>query len=172
MPVFICRANVYSSPQKLNMNHHLQKLWLIILLFLLAGCVQCPECGSLRQHHEITQLFNNKEIVEGYNYYYNGPLSRPDAILGLDEQYILQGQFWTPIDLTQEQLSVWIRDIQTTRSLDPEVFRGAEVLTPSGERAGVWLSHFDWLPTRFLENNNVEVWAPRVRHGPQKRIRW
>ena len=154
------------------MNDHLRTLWFIILLFSIAGCAQCPECGSLRQSHEVTQLFNSGKPVEGYNYYYNGPLSRPDAILGLDEQFTLQGQFWTSIDLTQAQLSMWVQDINTHRSLDPEIFRGAEVLTPEGKRAGVWLSHFDWLPTRFLEDNIVEVWAPRVRHGAQQRVRW
>ena len=154
------------------MNLYLKMLWIIILLLLLAGCAQCPECGLLRQSHEITQLFNNQELVEGYNYYYNGRFSGPEAILGLDEKYTLQGQFWTPVDLTQEQLSIWIRDIQTTRRSEPGTFRGAEILNPSGERAGVWFSHFDRLTTKFLEDNTVVISHPRVRDGSKTRARW
>ena len=148
------------------MNVHLKKLLLFFGLLLLAGCARCPECGSLQQRNEITILFNNKELVEGYNYYYNGRSSAPTAILGLDEKYTLQGQFWTAIDLTQDQLSTWIREIQTTRRSDPGRFRGAEILNPKGERAGIWFSNFDWVNTRFLEDNVVEVFAPTLRAGP------
>ncbi len=143
----------------------LKRFFLIVLLFLVAGCARCPECGSLQQRNEITLLFNNQELVEGYNYYYNGRLSAPSAILGLDEKYTLQGQFWTAIDLTQEQLSTWVQAIQTTRRSERGTFRGAEILSPKGERAGIWFSNFDWVTTRFLEADVVEVFAPTVRPG-------
>ena len=147
------------------MNIHLMKVFWIFLLLVLTGCARCPECGSLQQRNEITILFNNEELVEGYSYYYNGRSSAPTAILGLDEKYTLQGQFWTAIDLTQEQLSTWVRAIQTTRKRERGQFRGAEILNPNGERAGIWFSNFDWVTTRFLEENVVEVFAPAVRPG-------
>ena len=74
------------------------KLWIkVLLLFVivdLSGCAATSnrEYLSVRKSREIDKMFEQKVMVPGYNYYYNGTKTEPIALLGLDPDYTIRRQ--------------------------------------------------------------------------------
>ena len=138
------------------------------VLFLFTGCAGCPECGSIRRDNDVTTVFTSETIVPEYQYFYNGEILHPKAILGVDKIYTLEGEYWTPIDLTQDQLSSWVQEIETRpTAADNQTgnFQGYVILDPQGTRAGIWYSRFDWGMFKFPGGNVIQAYQPRFRPG-------
>ena len=136
---------------------------------LLGGCTTCTNCGVLQRSHEVTILFSDKQIVPNYNYYHNGPVAAPNAIIGIDNRLQVEGRFWTPVAITQEQLNRWMREIDTrsqgfTTGKNGR-FDGFEMLDVQGRRVGVWYSNFDWGVFKFPDDSTISIYAPSVRPG-------
>jgi len=143
-----------------------QLLVLAAMLFLLGGCAACPECGSIRQKNEITEMFISETIVPDYRYYYNGEQARPKAILGVDKRYTLDSKFWTSIELTRDQLASWMAEIKRRRSgsgFNQGSFQGAEILDPQGVRIGIWYSRYDWGTFKFPGGGQIQASVPSFR---------
>lgn len=141
---------------------------LLGLLLFSGGCASCNDCGTLQQSSEIRELFVNSQIVPTYNYFYNGPVQAPRAIVGIDQRLQVQGRFWNPVELTPEQLSTWVRTIETRPStITPGsffgLFEGFEMLDPQGDRIGIWYSFFDWGVFKFPDETTVTIYAPSFR---------
>lgn len=150
------------------MRTAINAILLVAILALLGGCAGCPECGTIRRDNEITTIFTSETIVPGYQYFYYGEILMPKAILGIDKSYRVEGKFWTPIDLTQDQLSTWIQEIKTRPTgADHErgTFQGFAILDPQGTRAGIWYSRFDWGLFKFQEGNVIQAYPPDFRPG-------
>ena len=135
------------------------------VLFLLGGCAACTDCGTIRKRNEVTTIFTSNTVVSGYNYFYNGEILYPKAIMGVDKGLTLEGTFWTPIELTQNQLTSWVREIGTrpNSSIATGVngrFEGFEILDPQGRRVGIWYSNFDWGVFKFPEANKILAYSP------------
>jgi hypothetical protein len=153
---------------------------LLGLSLLINGCAPCTDCGAMRESHEATRIFTNEKILPNHNYFYNGEINFPKAILAIDNSYRVQGKFWTPIDITQEQLSRWIN---YTRTAPPDFdasaslkykgrFYGAQIFNPKGKQVGVWYSKLDWGVFKFPEENVILVYPPSVRPGSEfRRVR-
>ncbi|MBT8361344.1 MAG: hypothetical protein HKP41_19815 [Desulfobacterales bacterium] len=148
---------------------------LLAISFFVNGCAPCTDCGAMRESHEATRIFTSEKVLPNHNYFYNGEILFPKAILAIDNSYSVQGKFWTPIDITQEQLSKWIN---YTRTAPPDFdasasykyegrFQGAQILNPDGEQVGVWYSKLDWGVFKFPEENVILVYPPSVRPGSE-----
>ena len=141
---------------------------LAVALFLLGGCAACSDCGALRKRHEVTTIFSSYTVVPGYNYFYNGEILYPKAIMGVDKSFTLEGTFWTPIELTEEQLTRWVTEINSRPGNNSAAgvngrFEGFEILDPQGRRVGVWYSNFDWGVFKFPEENKIVAYSPSFR---------
>ncbi len=140
-------------------------LMLVGVVATLLGCAPCEECGSLKRQHEITNLFLNNEIIPGYDYYYNGRDQWPSAIMAIDSIYSIRSDFWKPVGLQGEELSVWLRETTISKESRRTRLNGAEILDPSGKRVGVFFSKFDNLITKFEVDNVIQVFPPSFRAG-------
>ena len=140
-------------------------LVLVGVVATLLGCAPCEECGSLKRQHEITNLFLNNEIIPGYDYYYNGRDQWPSAIMAIDPIYSIRSDFWKPVGLQGEELSVWLRETTIWKESRRTRLNGAEILDPSGKRVGVFFSKFDNLITKFEADNVIQVFPPSFRAG-------
>ena len=140
-------------------------LVLVGVMATLLGCAPCEECGSLKRQHEITNLFMNNEIIPGYDYYYNGRDQWPSAIMAIDPIYSIRSDFWKPVGLQGEELSVWLRETTIWKESRRTRLNGAEILDPSGKRVGVFFSKFDNLITKFEADNVIQVFPPSFRAG-------
>ncbi len=140
-------------------------LVLVGVVTTLLGCAPCEECGSLKRQHEITNLFLNNEIIPSYDYYYNGRDQWPSAIMAIDPIYSIRSDFWKPVGLQGEELSVWLRETTIWKESRRTRLNGAEILDPSGKRVGVFFSKFDNLITKFEADNVIQVFPPSFRAG-------
>jgi len=143
---------------------------LAMILFLLGGCAACKDCGTIKKRHEVTNVFTSNNVIAEYNYFYNGPFNTPKAIMGIDKRLMLEGTFWTPIDLTKEQLTQWVAEISSRPGSVSGAgasgrFEGFEILDPDGVRVGIWYSNYDWGVFKFPEENKVIAYSPSFRPG-------
>lgn len=156
------------------MRKAIRSIFPVVVLFLLAGCAGCPDCGSIRLNHEITKIFTSETIVPEYQYLYYGEILYPKAILGIDKRYTVEGKFWTPIDLTQEQLNSWVQEI-STRPIGvgtlSDSFNGYGIQDPQGNRVGIWYSRFDWGVFKFPGGNVIQAYPPSFSPGSGSFIR-
>ncbi len=151
-----------------KMKTAIYSILLVGFLFLFAGCAGCPDCGSIRLENEITKIFTSETIVPGYQYFYYGEILYPKAILGIDKGYTVEGKFWTPIDLTQEQLNTWVQEISTRPTgIDPLTggFNGYAIRDPQGNRVGIWYSRFDWGLFKFPGDKVIQAYPPSFSPG-------
>jgi hypothetical protein len=146
----------------------LKLIILCVVLLSLWGCADCPDCGSISRDSTVAQFFLDEQIEPDFRYYFNGERTHPRAIIGIHRRYTLEGRFWTPVDITQEQLSSWM-DYVRTRGIPAianyGVFRGFEILDPDGTRIGIWFSVYDWVSIRFSDDNVIRLSVPALRPG-------
>ena len=140
----------------------LQKIWIVAIVFLtaagLTGCLQ--NYGRLKTNPAITEAFKNSRMLDDYRYYYSGRENVPTAIIGVDPTYGFESELWRPIESTPEALKTMVKRV-------PEFgygARGADILTPQGEVAGVWFSRTTQSVVR-LENNQLIVYPPHDVYG-------
>ncbi len=150
------------------MRRTLQAILLAGFLILLSGCAGCPDCGSIRMEHEVTRIFTSEEIVPGYQYFYYGEILSPKAILGVESDYKVVGEFWTPIDLSQDQLTSWVQEIKrrpTGIETLTNSFNGYGIRDPQGNRVGIWYSRYDWGVFKFPGDKVIQAYPPAFRPG-------
>jgi len=147
-------------------------LLVVIQLTLIGGCASVPERASgIRSSQEATDIWHSYQILPNYKYYYAGPDSRPDYIIGIDDRYQLTSKLWKPVDLTPEMLKNWINYSRPRVGYDPSIY-GADITDLNGNRVGLWYSMRDWrlLGTASVnEKNQVSVTRPAVATGRMKR---
>ena len=127
---------------------------------LVAGCsVHSGKHGVLQLRGKIDDIFESHQVMDNYNYYYSGRDARPDAILGVNKKYSLRSRLWKPVDLTSEQLRLWVDMMTDHRGYSVRTY-GAEVLGPGGEHIGIWYSPWSWTTVRLEDDNNVIIHTP------------
>jgi len=142
---------------------------LVVIHITLAACATTdPKKGSgVVTSDEATKIWHSYEILPNYNYYYSGPDSRPNYIIGIDNKYRLNSKLWQPVDLTPEMLKNWFNYVRPRVGYDPQSY-GAFILGPNGERVGLWYSVRDWRLTgsaKVGEDNTISVTRPSQPGG-------
>ena len=141
-------------------------LLLVVILSALSGCATNMKSGSsIIPGREATEIWHSYEIQPNYHYYYSGPNSRPNFIIGIDDKYQFTSNLWKPVDLTPEMLNKWINYYRPRVGYDLKVY-GSFIMNPEGERIGLWYSMRTWRVTgtvKFGENNQIALTRP-VRH--------
>lgn len=125
----------------------------LIAATMLSGCLE--NYGRIKRSPELTQAFQSYKVEPGYKYYYYGQSNYPYAIIGIDPAYHLSSKVWREIDPETEQFrkmvySVWGGDYYSS-------ITGARILSPSGEKVGIWYSSIWFVAIRFEENNRIAV---------------
>ena len=151
-----------------------KKIWkpivapvLILVIMLTAQtCVTASERkgSTIIPSREATELWHSYEINPNYNYYYSGPNSQPNYIIGIDNKYQFTSKNWKPVDLTPEMLKKWFNFIKPRVGYSLDTY-GAFITGPNGERLGLWYSVKDWRlvgSASVNENNQVSVTAPAI----------
>lgn len=127
-----------------------------LAVVVLSGCAG-GNYGGLRYSPDVTRMFHQKEMIPGYNYYYDGRESRPYAVVGLKDDYILDSQFWTPVNGGSSQLD---RLLDWLYGSDISYPRGAEILDPEGNQIGVWFSVYTYTRIKFGPEKQVNIFSP------------
>lgn len=151
-------------------------LVICILSLALSGCAGIKgmnsnvESGKIQESNDVTRSYKAYAINPDYNYYFYGPDSLPDAIMGIGKAYNVQSSLWKQIALTKEQLEYWV--VWGDREGSGESFsrrysgyQGAYILDPQGNVIGDWYSKKDMGIFEFPGNNVVVPYPPMNQGG-------
>jgi len=139
-------------------------LLLVVIHGTLTGCATTAgeKSSGVVTSREATEIWHSYEILPNYHYYYSGPDTQPNYIIGIDDRYKLMTEFWKPVDLTPAMLKNWFNYIRPRVGYSQDPF-GAFISDSNGERIGLWYSVRDWRLTGTAtvgENNQVFVTRP------------
>jgi hypothetical protein len=145
---------------------------LVVVLSALAGgaTTDGKKSFGITASREATAIWHSYEILPNYHYYYSGPDSQPNYIIGIDDRYKLVTEFWKPVDLTPDMLKNWFNYYRPRVGYSQSPY-GAFITGPDGERIGLWYSVRDWRLTGSVtvgENNQVDITRPARSTARQK----
>lgn len=149
----------------ITMNAVIISLLCAVLTAALWGCAPSGKYGRLEHDDEVKKLWLSLEILPDHNYYFVGGQNSPRVIIGIDQQYTLKSDIWKPIDLTQEQLRIWI-DRTGTRAKRDMSRSGQYILDQDGNRLGIWFgnkSDLDFSRIERLDGNEITISAVTER---------
>ena len=148
---------------KNNLNAQRAKGWflflniiLVLMIAVLSGC-SSPNYGRLQSSHEVTQMFNNNQILSDHQYYFSGFQRIPYGIVAINNNYKLRSSRWKPIELNPTILNQLAYRMSHVYSLEP---RGAWILDPDGNRVGIWYSSRYQATVKMEKDNHVVVVSP------------
>ncbi|MCK5192494.1 MAG: hypothetical protein KAQ71_01705 [Desulfobulbaceae bacterium] len=133
--------------------------FVFIILLLLANC-SAGSYGRLQWSDEALDIFESANILENHTYYFFGPEAEPEAIIALDNQYVLAPSLWKKIAITPLTLSRWMERIDNRHRYVKEKYQGALIVDQQGNRLGIWYSYVDWTVIKRGEENEVVIYTP------------
>jgi len=128
-------------------------------LFALAGCAE--NYGRLQRNEEVDKIFKTYRTLPDHNYYYTGPAGRPDAIMGIHNDYTLETTQWTPFDPSGDTLKTGVDSINFHHSTRVRNYPyGFIILDPAGKQVGIWYSIWDWTTVILEKDKRIKVFPP------------
>ncbi|NNG00298.1 MAG: hypothetical protein HKM93_13010 [Desulfobacteraceae bacterium] len=138
----------------------------ILVTCIIIGCA--GNTGRLYVDGEVTDIFESYQVLADHHYYYSGPDFYPRVIIGVQNDFTLEpGNFWKPVQLSEEQLRHWLNFPRPRVGYDFSR-RGRNILGPDGERIGIWYPVRDWKDlalVRLYPDNKVSIGAPMEDHS-------
>lgn len=134
----------------------------LIVLALLTGCVTSGNYGKTKRDRELDNMFLRYEVLPDHYYYTTGGYDRPDAILALHKQFVLDNSdtYWRYIpNVDTAQMRKWIDTIAPEQNYKSAYF-AAYILDPNGKKVGAWFSYEAFPTIKFLEGNFIQVYTP------------
>ncbi len=131
-----------------------------LLPVLLLSC--STDYGTLRPDLEVAKLFETCRVLPDHRYYYSGPESQPDAIIGIENAYTLQTTMWKPVVMTPELLKRWLNNMLPAIGISFANY-GSAILDPSGKQVGVWYSYYDQTTIQFPGDQVIIIHKPPTR---------
>jgi hypothetical protein len=108
----------------------------LILGLVLSGCAN-NSYGRFGLSQEVETAFESGHAFPDYNYFYAGRQSMPHAVIGIDKAYQVPSKLWKAFTPTPAELTRMANHILRVHNEQPY---GAEILSPSRQRIGVWYS--------------------------------
>jgi hypothetical protein len=133
-----------------------------VALVLIGGCAGSGNYGRLQRSREVDQIFRDYRVLPDHKYYYTGPAGRPDAIMGIRNEYTLETTQWTqfsPPDDTTLKKAVDSINFYHHAGVHNYPY-GFFILDPAGHRLGIWYSIWDWTTVIVKGDNRIEVFPP------------
>ncbi len=142
------------------------RIAMVILFFaavtVLAACSE--NYGRLQRSEEVDRIFKTYRVLPGHKYYYTGPAGRPDAIMGIHNDYTLETTQWTPFDPADNTLKTGVDSINFHHSTRVRNYPyGFIILDPAGRQVGIWYSIWDWTTVIMEKDNRLKVFPPAQR---------
>ncbi|MBI5063135.1 MAG: hypothetical protein HZB87_06655 [Desulfatitalea sp.] len=132
----------------------------LALSLLLWGCAS-GSYGRLTFDREVTRMFTDNAVPADYRYYTSGRSGMPYAIIGIAPEYELVTRWWDPVTPNTKEFESKVDFIW-----DPYVWyrlypaQGSWILSPAGEKIGVWYSMYPSTSISVNEQRQVEIYSP------------
>ena len=149
---------------------------ILLMLFIYASCSSTQmdaynqSLGSVKESQEVSKLFKSYRYHPDYRYYYAGIMNDPDAVVGIDNNYLIEETSgrsfeavrWIEFETTSQNLETLVKGIETHGRP-----YGAVILDHAGTQVGIIYTFgwWDFQPeVRKLDDNLISV-VPRVYAG-------
>ena len=130
-----------------------------IILIILSGC-SMSNYGQLKSNKEATQAFESYQILPDHKYYYRGTYSRPIAVVGIKEDYVLNSKLWVEIDPKTKDFRTLIDRVSLQGSGSTTNPWGFTILDHSGKDVGVWYSAIRAAAVEINETGQIVNLSP------------
>jgi hypothetical protein len=127
-----------------------------LMVVIFSGCGSSTH-GRLQSSHEVTQAFQNKQILSDHQYYFSGFQRIPYGIIGIGSKYRLRSSRWKAIELNPTLLNQLIYRMSHVYSMEP---RGAWILDQDGNRVGIWYSSRYQTTVKIKKDDYIVVVTP------------
>jgi len=127
-----------------------------LMVVIFSGCSSSTH-GRLQSSHEVTQAFQNKQILSDHQYYFSGFQRIPYGIIGIGSKYRLRSSRWKAIELNPTLLNQLIYRMSHVYSMEP---RGAWILDQDGNRVGIWYSSRYQTTVKIEKDDYIVVVTP------------
>ncbi|HHO47902.1 MAG TPA: hypothetical protein ENN06_05550 [Desulfobacteraceae bacterium] len=142
----------------------------VLILTGCAGGVGKPLL--LSRTLEVNDIIESATILPGHRYYYAGPESKPDVIIAIDEKYTFrQSIHWHEVTPTEELLRSWNRIIDNRYRIKFPYY-GAWILTPDGQKAGIWYSQHTNTVIEYPTPGEIIIYRPDSTVRKQRKLLW
>jgi hypothetical protein len=131
-----------------------------VLAVILVSCAASGNKGTLQRDQELNQMILASEVLPNHKYYFSGSSDKPNAILGIHEDYQLISQLWNTVQISSAQLAKWIATIAPEDYRGPSGYIASYILDPDGKKVGIWYSIQKTTTVEFLEGNKIKVNSP------------
>jgi len=126
---------------------------------IIGGCAE--NYGRLQRSEEVDKIFKDYQVLSDHNYYYVGPEGRPDAIMGIQNEYTLETTQWTQFNASDNTLKKWVDTINFYHNTGVRYYPyGFFILDPAGSRLGIWYSIWDWTTVMMKDDRRIQVFPP------------
>ncbi len=126
-----------------------------LALVLFVGCA--GNFGRIHWDEDVTRAFEANQVEPSYNFYQYTIGMRVFAIVGLDPKLELQSRMWRELATDTEEFKVATSRMWDNYTQLPEYPRGAIIMDPDGEKAGVYFSSLRFVSIKFKPENQVMV---------------
>jgi hypothetical protein len=135
------------------------------LTFACVGCagLMAGKYGAMVPDSGAAAAFESFQLSAGLHYYVSGSDEYPNAMLGLNREYVLDSSLWKRIDPTPARFRDLVLQMQTRAGQIGYRQYGCAVLDDQGSQIGIWYSI---LPARtpvvMKGDRHVEVYTPDI----------
>jgi len=136
------------------------------LLVLVIGFQSCAglhprDYGRFLPDQKVADSLDLYQVNPRMNYYISGSDVYPNALLGLDKNYILDTSLWKGVDTTPYRLKEIVTGMHDRAYMVGQDLFGFTLLDLQGKPVGIWYSILSATTSiRFKEDNHVVVYTP------------
>lgn len=144
-------------------------LWVILLAALL-GCA-ASNYGRLASNPDVTQAFQNHQVLPNHTYYYRGSHSRPFVVAGIHKDFVLDSPLWVEIDTQSKDFRTLIDRVSLQGMGSTVQPWGFTIIDSAGREVGVWYSAIRAAAVDVDQNGRIVNLSPirMVTRGDQGR---
>ena len=146
----------------------MRKTKILLMVGLAIACFGCAglmagKYGSIVPDGSAAAAFESFQLSAGLNYYVSGSDEYPNAMLGLNREYVLDSTLWKRIDPTPARFRDLVLQMQTRAGQVGFRQYGCAVLDDQGHQIGIWYSILPAsTPVVMKGDRHVEVYTPDI----------
>jgi len=119
--------------------------------------------GELRVNPDVGEAFENGEVQERLRYYTSGPDGAPNAMMGLDRDWVLAPGLWKPAEMTPTRMKTLVGSMEERG----QTLFGFDMVDHRGQKIGELFSVLGVQTTIVMgRDNQVDIETPPVDTYP------
>jgi len=122
--------------------------------------------GVMKADAAAKKTFEDGKALPDYTYYTIGSIVEPDSVIAIKKGYTLRdSRIWTKVeDMSNTMVRTWLQAWKNDGHEFPDM-NGGVILTPDGQDAGIWYSHFPGGAVMMPIPKVLDVFQPQPLGG-------